>query len=535
MSIRRHFSSALILGALLLVFLPQSLVGVAIFDEGFILSGAMLVLDGKVPYRDFLSMYGPGQFYTTAAIFSVFGESLIVARVLHVFLLAVLGLTIFHLSKKLTKSPDLPWVLLLIYISAALFLHPNVGYPAITSTLLLLFSGVAVFYWVDSFNIAKLVFASFLVGFSAIFRWDFGAFGLVALVISSLAVFMSGAKANDWKDGLRVFVSASVPAFVIIVFIYIPLLVVLSDPTRWFNEVVVFSLREFSSWRGLEYFKPIYWNLMNDKASRFGEGVLMACLVGGPVVFAALTVCPTVFRLARNEVEQREKPALIVGLYVALLCLLLLNQMRVRPTFVQGFPALVASLPLMALVWERYRNEILENVVLRRGGYSISFFICAILFGGALQSVLDSKKSGLVALRTERAAWIRVDSQASGYDDLINYIKNKTKETDFIYSGVQDHSRLFVNDCILYFLTGRQPADRFLELEPGIANTRKGQEEIIYSIINRNVKLVVLVDILSNEKNKTSISNGEYILDDYIKANYRLDQSFGRYKVYLKK
>jgi hypothetical protein len=57
------------------MFLPHSLTGINVFDEGFIVSGAMLVKDGMLPYRDFLSVYGPGQYYVTAGIFWLYMKS----------------------------------------------------------------------------------------------------------------------------------------------------------------------------------------------------------------------------------------------------------------------------------------------------------------------------------------------------------------------------------------------------------------------------------------------------------------------------
>jgi 4-amino-4-deoxy-L-arabinose transferase-like glycosyltransferase len=49
-------------------------------DEGIILQAAQRVLNGEVAYRDFFSFYTPGSFYFLAAIFKIFGSSILVAR-----------------------------------------------------------------------------------------------------------------------------------------------------------------------------------------------------------------------------------------------------------------------------------------------------------------------------------------------------------------------------------------------------------------------------------------------------------------------
>jgi hypothetical protein len=49
-------------------------------DEGIILQAAQRVLNRQVPYRDFFSFYTPGSYYLLAAIFKIFGSSVLVAR-----------------------------------------------------------------------------------------------------------------------------------------------------------------------------------------------------------------------------------------------------------------------------------------------------------------------------------------------------------------------------------------------------------------------------------------------------------------------
>src|SRR5262245_13739421 len=51
------------------------------YDEGLILFGAVRVLHGDLPYRDFYANYGPAQFYVLAGLFKVFGTAILVGRV----------------------------------------------------------------------------------------------------------------------------------------------------------------------------------------------------------------------------------------------------------------------------------------------------------------------------------------------------------------------------------------------------------------------------------------------------------------------
>lgn len=63
-------------------------------DEGLYLEGAVRVLHGEAPYRDFFAVTGPGAFWLLAALFHIFGVSLESARLLRALDLGALtGLT----------------------------------------------------------------------------------------------------------------------------------------------------------------------------------------------------------------------------------------------------------------------------------------------------------------------------------------------------------------------------------------------------------------------------------------------------------
>jgi hypothetical protein len=51
-----------------------------VYDEGLIDFGAIRVFHGQIPYRDFWTMYGPGQFYALAALFKIASPSVLVEQ-----------------------------------------------------------------------------------------------------------------------------------------------------------------------------------------------------------------------------------------------------------------------------------------------------------------------------------------------------------------------------------------------------------------------------------------------------------------------
>lgn len=81
-----------------LFFLKVPILGM---DESILLIYPEQLLDGRVPNRDFFTVYGPGNFAVLAAAFSVFGQSLVVERLVGVayqaaIVAGVMGVTRRH-------------------------------------------------------------------------------------------------------------------------------------------------------------------------------------------------------------------------------------------------------------------------------------------------------------------------------------------------------------------------------------------------------------------------------------------------------
>jgi hypothetical protein len=134
-------------------------------------------------------------------------------------------------------------------------------------------------------------------------------------------------------------------------------------------------------------------------------------------------------------------------------------------------------------------------------------------------------------MKAPRMSGVQGPEYLGDYVHLVDYVVSNTRPDEPIYSGVMDHSRLLINDPLLYFVTGRMPADRFMELEPGIANTLKAQREIIEALERKQVRVAVVFDRVSRESNLSGQSNGVHLLDEYLRKNYALVMQVGRHSV----
>lgn len=98
-------------GVITLVIVLASLVYFASFmryglayDEGYLLDSVERILDGQVIYRDFHHTYAPGSFYLVAALFKVFGQSILVERWVFVVLEALKCGLAFLIVRTVTRS-----------------------------------------------------------------------------------------------------------------------------------------------------------------------------------------------------------------------------------------------------------------------------------------------------------------------------------------------------------------------------------------------------------------------------------------------
>ena len=523
-------------------FLPISLYGISVYDEGFMTTGAMVLKHGALPYRDFLSMYGPAQYGLTALLFSVFGEALLVTRVAHAATLSLAVGTVFIASRLSTGERRDAVVAAAAFTAAVVIAHPNVGYPAVTATPLLMAEAWLFSRWTETHQIKQLSYGSLLAGTAGLFRWDFGLFGLAALSLSSLALITTRGK---WSRSLlvRTQLGAMMPGAAMLLAVYAPLLL-LGGLQRWYTEVLRYYLFEFKDWRSIEYVRPTYWRLIGglrtgDVLSVF-DAVASLLYVAVPIGSAVGGVILAGRRLARSgrkeDGEPRDRQAALV-LILSVLCVFLLSQMRVRPTMSQGFAAVMVSVPVAAYCLRAVKRATAMNLFLQAALTAVTYGLFGVATTLASQQYRRASTGVYFDDSNPRATWVRMaagDRQDDTYKQLIRHVREVTKPGEPVFSGALDMSRLFINDAMLYFLVDRPPAVRNFELEPGLANTPGGQRDIVEALESKRVRTVILLDQSSDEPNRTSTSNGVHILDLFVRTHFRETRRFGAYSVWMR-
>lgn len=94
--------AALLLSFALAIACPRWRAGIDWRDEGLLAYGAVRVMHGEVPHRDFVSLQPPLSFYTVATVFKLCGTSLASLRILGLSIFLLLPLLIYCIARSFT-------------------------------------------------------------------------------------------------------------------------------------------------------------------------------------------------------------------------------------------------------------------------------------------------------------------------------------------------------------------------------------------------------------------------------------------------
>ena len=508
-----------------------------IYDEGLMAYGAVRVMDGQAPYRDFWGMYSPGQFYVLALLLKLFGPSIMVERLWDVAVRAVLACVIFFLAARLSSwKAALPvWLVSLIWLEYFGFF----GYPIFTGLLFVMLScwgmahrgtasgGTASSLWglVRAQVAVPLLVAGGFAGVAAWFRHDLAMYVVAAEL---LVLFGYGMAESSGEGTLVRRVGAAmrglVPYLVALVVAVAPvaLLLLATAPLgELVNQLLVFPLTVFPRMRDLPYPPPALANL---------PYYLPFVVYAVTAVLAVLAV-----RHARKE-QTPDRAALGARAWAAgaviLFGLFGFNQANIRSDLIhipQFFlPAIVLMAPLMAGF----------KPVLKEYNYAVAAPTAAVLLLLAIPAVgayvENYPKQPPARHSIARAQGVPVDTNQLR---AIQFIQQSTTPTETIYSAVARHDKIFINDVMFYFLAERHSATRYHELHPGQATTLPVQQEIAADLERNSTRYIVVVDMFGEvcEPNASCQSSGVTYLDDYIRQHYGTLAQYGPYRVLMRR
>ncbi len=156
------------------------------YDEGLVLVGAMRTLAGDLVHRDFYSPYGPGSYYTLAALFAVTPDWFVAGRVFGIGVMAGIVAAVFGLLARRTWLP----VTLLFTVLTGLWMIATrfYLYPMLPCLLLALAGSALVLRHLANNRPWPLFWAGSMAGAAALFRYDTGFFMALVHALTLAAV-----------------------------------------------------------------------------------------------------------------------------------------------------------------------------------------------------------------------------------------------------------------------------------------------------------------------------------------------------------
>jgi hypothetical protein len=517
---------------------------VNVYDEGLILTGAMHVLAGDIPHRDFFTMYGPGFYYTLAALFKLFGPSVLVERVLDILLRACCVALIYQITRR--AAPTVCAVAAALVAMVWLTWFVTYGYPLFAALATSLASLTFLLSALENRRpVSSLFVSGMFAGLTVLFRYDIGFLAFIAAsAVLAVATWLRfsphPARRRVTTRTLAVFCSGLA---VVTVPVAITLAAAGAIPDLVF-DVVTFSSQTYPRMRSLPF--PGIDAISSDPE---------ALAVYLPLLICAAAIPSIVAMSRRANLPQRDEteaqPGSVwtpVALLLLTLALYTKGLVRVSPTHM-AMP-IVTGICLLAVV---------SQPVAQRRWFGRVTIALALLTTAALTAPKLTYSLRLMRLNSawamQSAAWSAPpDNNAMPLDscrmpaDLtvmdcfpvppsvaatVRYVHQYTNGGDSIYVGLPRHDKIFVGDILLYFIAQRLSATKWYELNPGLQTTAQIQQRIIDEFQHNPPKMVVLVDAFSavNEPNASAVSSGVHLLDDYIKDHFELAANVSPYAV----
>jgi hypothetical protein len=481
------------------------------FDEGIALQAARRVMQGQVPYDDFLWAYGPAHPYLLAGLFKAFGVSLLDWRILRIASDAAVALAVFVLARRLTG----PWLALLAWLAAACAMaQPTSANPFPEALAFGLWALVAVTGPAEPGRRALLL-AGTATALAAAWRLDFAAYAAFAVLVT-LAL-------RPGRRAARLATYGAVTALLTLA-VYLPF-VIAAGPHAAYEGLIGNSAREGSYWRlpfPIHYRGPLPLWPPYDFLKR-AKDVLVFYVPLLLLVGMAAAIAATAARAARERVALWLAGGLLAFAVGGLLYLLS------RTDDLHTAPLLAVLAPLLAgaAAW-------LARAPGLRAGAAAALVVLVLLAAYGVSNRLSALfvPPELEPLHVAVADGVEdTPANARALDRVVPLVQRLVPPGGYIYVAPRRSDLVRINDPLLYVLTER---DNPLERDFGLQTSPASQASIVRVLRHTRPRAVVRwTDPASSrpEPNRRGRSSGSHILDEYLSSSYRLLERDGFYDV----
>jgi hypothetical protein len=128
--------------------------------------------------------------------------------------------------------------------------------------------------------------------------------------------------------------------------------------------------------------------------------------------------------------------------------------------------------------------------------------------------------------------------------ELLPFVDAHIGPDDYVFLGLHRHDIVIVGaNAALYFMLDRRIATRYNEIHPAVVDTADVQREIIRDLEDKNVSLIILNRVFSDETlNKVKETHLKHLpnigatdLDNFIRTNYVQVREVGKLAIWIRK
>jgi len=477
-------------------------------DEGLVLYGSQLVLEGVLPYRGFFEVFGPGSFYWTGFFFKLFGIDLNTARTLLLFTGVTLVLLPLWMTRRIHRGPfELFPAVFLLLISIPIW-------PACShhwDSNLFLFSSLAMFLlWQDTENSFYLSMTGILSGLTYCFLQQKGLLLILSYIVSMLIInHLKETRTKILLNLILIIGSFSAVILTVLAFFYLNsglsemVYATIIWPLNYYKQVNVvpygFGLREFL-WK-------YYENSLSPLSS--GIAVFLSSILIFPYIFIFLlpiVVTSLCVFCIKNKSHRASVfnvttiPFWVVGIG------LWLSEVH-RPDIYH----LVWGSPIIFLLFYLLLNVLFKN---RKHILTVMFgtiLICSFTLGMFNLLKSSSAKEKIISRRGIYSSFER--------DDALAFLQQKVKEREYVF--------VYPYHPMYYFLANVKNPTKYNNLIYNY-HTELQFQEAVNTLEKKKVKYI-LWDTVAQGRNLTiwfphyrHPENDSLIMEQYIKNKYKL-------------
>ncbi len=478
-----------------LVLLPGAFWGLPF---GKSICGALRVLEGQVPYRDFWTMYAPGQFYATAGLYWILGRECLIQGIAAVLIKGAIGGEVFLVARRAGARRPMAVVISSIIVAGSLHTAPELStYPP--ALLCLLFAIERVLCYFQKGGRGKLLEVGLLLGVAACFKHDMAFYVLTAIVVTLFTSWfgMARRRSSLWSHPLgAMFVLAGGAALIVIPVVL--LLVRFAGQHAW-HDLIVWPATDFRGvrtepfpallpdWTTVRQWAGDWSDLRKARDVVLSQSAWILCnmpqyvfiITVGSLLFLRRRIAPT--RLASSVLFLATMPLFWVVAHV---------QQNTHP-----YSMAISSLCLMAMAWPQagapaFRQKLLRGT-LGMGMAVYAIGLLAVPTASLGKIVANWSDRQYLGLPGAHGIWVARD-QYDVYYPIVSFIQQHVSTDERIYVGLKRHDAPVINNLRFYYLAGRKNCCRYDELHPGITDRADVQQEIIDSIERYHVRCVVI-------------------------------------------